>query len=111
MQEDPKEPLIRRVDWAVGAEPFPKLLQGDHDRLVQRRRGRPPKCGKKDAGISAEDQGNKLRTVSPSLSTTGREVTFYAAGGTQHWLDARLLCELVILPPASEDISAEMEND
>ena len=43
IQEDLKEPLIRRADWAVGDEPFPKQLQGLHGRAVQRRRGRPPK--------------------------------------------------------------------
>ena len=43
MQEDPKEPSIRRADWVVGDESFQKRLQGQKGRAVQRRRGRPSK--------------------------------------------------------------------
>ena len=53
MQEDPKEPLIRRADWAIGDEPFLTQLQGLHGRAVQRRRGRPPKPEKEDAASSS----------------------------------------------------------
>ncbi len=51
--------------------------------------------------ITVED-GRRLVVEHPefiAMSPTGREVTFYAADGTQHWLDARLVRELLILPP------------
>ena len=51
--EDPKEQPIRRADWVVGDESFQKRLQGHHGRAVQRRRGRPPKSGGQEAGISS----------------------------------------------------------
>jgi hypothetical protein len=35
-----------------------------------------------------------------ALSRTGREVTFYGEHDQQHWLDARLIRELIILPPS-----------
>ncbi|MGO8900965.1 MAG: hypothetical protein ACLQU5_21810 [Isosphaeraceae bacterium] len=33
-----------------------------------------------------------------AVSRTGRELTFYGEQDRQHWLDARLIRELVILP-------------
>ena len=51
--EDPKEQSIRRADWVVGDESFQKRLQGHQGRAVQRRRGRPPKSGGQEAGISS----------------------------------------------------------
>jgi hypothetical protein len=53
MQEDPKEPLIRRADWRIGDEPFRKQLQAKHGWAVQRRRGRPPKSEKQTAANSS----------------------------------------------------------
>jgi hypothetical protein len=52
MHEDPKEPLIRRADRAIGDEPFPKQLREFHGRAVQRRRRRPPKSEKNGTSIS-----------------------------------------------------------
>ena len=51
--EDPKEQSIRRADWVVGDESFQKRLQGHQGSAVQRRRGRPPKSGGQEAGISS----------------------------------------------------------
>ena len=53
MQEDPKEQPIRRADRVVGDETFQKWLQCYQGRVVQRRRGRPPKPGGQAAGISS----------------------------------------------------------
>ena len=51
--EDPKEQSIRRADRVAGDESFQKRLQGHQGRAVQRRRGRPPKSGGQEAGISS----------------------------------------------------------
>ena len=62
--------------------------------------------------ITVED-GRRLVVEHPefiAISPTGRELTFYAADGTQHWLDARLVRELVIPPPA-EDQPAPSKAD
>jgi len=53
IHEDPKEPLIRRADWVVGDETFQKRFHDHRGRAVQRRRGRPPKSGLREAGISS----------------------------------------------------------
>ena len=62
--------------------------------------------------ITVED-GRRLLVEHPefiAVSPSGRELTFYAADNTQHWLDARLVRELVILPPP-EILPASAEEE
>ncbi len=47
------------------------------------------------------EDGRRLCVDHPefiAVSRTGRELTFYGEQDRQHWLDARLIRELVILP-------------
>ncbi len=62
--------------------------------------------------ILTED-GRNLPVEHPefiAVSPSGREVTFYTSDNSQHWLDARLIRELIILPPA-EPAEADLGED
>ena len=63
--------------------------------------------------ITVED-GGRLLVEHPefiAISPSGRELTFYAADNTQHWLDSRLIRELVMLPPAEVQPAKVDEGD
>ena len=65
------------------------------------------------------DDGRTLTVDHPefiAVSRTGREVTFYADRDAQHWLDARLIRESIVLPQAEpatprQDAAPDTETD
>jgi hypothetical protein len=58
------------------------------------------------------EDGRSLQVDHPefiAVSPSGREVTFYSSDNAQHWLDARLIRELIILAPP-EPAQAELSD-